>query len=155
VKLLLDEMYADKLAQALRDRGIDAATVAELGMAGWSDADVFIAAADEGYVLLTENVSDFARLCGDHVAAGRHHCGVLIALSSRFSRRPAGNSEIVKAIAAVAAEQLDDRLVYLEDPLGSPCDLQYPNSDAVSLPGRQRRPRRLQRASVASGEQRG
>jgi hypothetical protein len=34
VKLLLDEMYADKVAQALRDQGIDAATVAELGLAG-------------------------------------------------------------------------------------------------------------------------
>ena len=114
MRLLLDEMYADKLAQALRDQGIDAATVAELGMAGRSDADVFAAAADGGYVLLTENVSDVARLCGEHVAARRHHFGVLIALSSRFSRRPAGYAAIVTAVAAVAAEQLDDRLVYLE-----------------------------------------
>lgn len=116
VKLLLDEMYANKLAQLLRDRGIDAAAVAELGMTGWSDADVFGAAVEGGYVLLTENVSDFARLCSDHVAAGRQHCGVLIALSSRFSRRPAGYGTIVKAIAAVIVEQLDDRIVYLEHP---------------------------------------
>jgi hypothetical protein len=116
VKLLLDEMYADKLAQALRDQGIDAATVAEIGLAGRSDADVFAAATDEGYVLLTENVSDSARLCGEHVAAGGHHSGVLIALSSRFSRRPAGYRAIVTAVAAVAADQLDDRIVYLERP---------------------------------------
>ena len=88
MRLLLDEMYADKLAQALRDQGIDAVTVAERGMAGRSDADVLAAAADGEYALLTENVSDFARLCGEHVAAGRHHFGLLIALSSRFSRRP-------------------------------------------------------------------
>jgi hypothetical protein len=116
VKLLLDEMYPGKLAQELRDQGIDAATVAELGMAGRSDADVFAAAADGGYVLLTENVSDFARLCGEHVAAGRHHFGVLIALSSRFLRRPAGYAGITTAVAAVAGDQLDDRLVYLERP---------------------------------------
>jgi hypothetical protein len=109
-------MYADKLAQALRDQGIDAVNVAELGMAGRSDADVFAAAADGGYALLTENVSDFARLCGEHVAAGRHHFGVLIALSSRFSRRPAGYGAIVTAVAAVVGDQLDDRLVYLERP---------------------------------------
>jgi Domain of unknown function (DUF5615) len=115
VKLLLDEMYPGKLAQVLRDQGIDAATVTELGMAGRSDADVFAAAADGGYVLLTENVSDFARLCSEHVAAGRHHRGVLIALSSRFSRRPAGYAAIVAAVAAVAGDQLDDRLVYLLD----------------------------------------
>lgn len=116
MRLLLDEMYADKLAQALRDQGIDAVTVAELGMAGRSDADVFAAAADGGYALLTENVSDFARLCGEHVAAGRHHFGLLISLSSRFSRRPAGYGAIVAAVAAVAGGQLDDRLVYLERP---------------------------------------
>ena len=116
MKLLLDEMYPGKLAQELRDQGIDAVTVAELGMAGRSDADVFAAAADAGYVLLTENVSDFARLCSEHVAAGRHHSGVLIALSSRFSRRPAGYAGIATAVAAVADCQHDDRLVYLERP---------------------------------------
>jgi uncharacterized protein with PIN domain len=116
LKLLLDEMYAGKLAQLLRDQGIDAATVAELGMAGRSDADVFAAATDAGYVLLTENVSDFARLCSEHVVAGRHHFGVLIALSSRFSRRPGGYAAIATAVAAVAGGQLADRLVFLERP---------------------------------------
>jgi hypothetical protein len=116
VKVLLDEMYADKLAQALRDQGIDAATVDELGMAGRSDEDVFAAAAEGGNALLTENVSDFARLCSEHVAAGRHHFGVLVALSSRFSRRPAGYGAIATAVVAVSADQLADRLVYLEHP---------------------------------------
>ena len=97
MKLLLDEMYAVKLAQALRDQGIDAVTAAELGLAGRSDGDVFAAAIDGGYALLTENVSDYARLCSEHVAAGRHHFGMLIALSSRFSRRPAGYGAIAAA----------------------------------------------------------
>lgn len=114
MKLLLDEMYAMKLAQALRDQGIDAVTVAELELAGRSDGDVFAIVTDGGYALLTENVSDFARLSSEHVAAGRHHYGVLIALSSRFSRRPAGYSAIAAAVAAVADDRLDDRLVYLE-----------------------------------------
>jgi Domain of unknown function (DUF5615) len=113
VKLLLDEMYPVKLAQVLRDQGIDAVALIELGMAGRSDADVFTAATDGGYALLTENVSDFARLGSEHVAAGRHHFGLLIALSSRFSRRPAGYAAIAAAVAAAAGDQLDDRLVYL------------------------------------------
>lgn len=116
MKLLLDEMYASKLAQLLRDQGIDAATVTELGLTARSDADVFAAATEGGYALLTENVSDFARLCGEHVAASRHHFGALIALSSRFSRRPAGYREIATAVAAVADDQLVDRIVYLERP---------------------------------------
>lgn len=116
MKLLLDEMYPGKLAQELRDHGIGAVTVLELGMAGRSDADVFAAAVAGGYVLLTENVSDFVQLCGEHVAAGQHQLGVLIALSSRLSRRPAGYAAISAAVAAVAGDQLDDRLVYLERP---------------------------------------
>ncbi len=114
MNLLLDEMYAGKLAQVLRDDGIDAVTVAELGMVGRPDADVFSAAIDGGCALLTENVSDFVRLCGEHVAVGRHHFGVLIALSQRFSRRPAGYAAIAAAVAAVAHDRLDDRLIYLE-----------------------------------------
>jgi hypothetical protein len=116
VKLLLDEMYPGKLSQELRDQGIDAVTVAELGMAGRSDADVFAAAVDGGFVLLTENVSDFVRLCGEHVAAGQHHSGVLIALSSRFWRRPAGYAKIAAAAAPLPGDQLDDRVVCLERP---------------------------------------
>lgn len=114
MKVLLDEMYPSGLAVALREKGIDAVTVAEFGIAGRSDLDVFTAAADAGYAVLTENVSDFARISGDHLGAGGHHHGVLIALSSRFLRRPAGHGGIVAAVAAVAGGRLDDRLVYLE-----------------------------------------
>jgi hypothetical protein len=39
---------------------------------------------------------------------------VLIALSSRFSRRPGGHGAIVTAVAVVAGDELDDRLVYFE-----------------------------------------
>ena len=114
MKLLLDEMYPAGLAAAMRDKGIDATTVAELGLTGRSDPDVLTAAVNGRYALLTENVSDFARISGELVVAGGYHCGVIIALSSRFSRRPAGYGAIVAAVLAVAADQLDDRLVYLD-----------------------------------------
>ncbi len=67
-----------------------------------------------GYVLLTENVADFARIAAEHLSTGQHHHGVLIALSSRFSRRRAGLNRLVDAVRAVAAEALEDRLVYLQ-----------------------------------------
>ena len=87
MKLLLDEMYPAALAQTLRAAGIEAATVVEIGLAGRSDPDVLGTAATDGYVLLTENVADSARIAAEHVADGGHHPGGLIALSSRFSRR--------------------------------------------------------------------
>jgi hypothetical protein len=114
VEVTSDSPRGSGLAAALREKGIDAVTVAELALSGRSDFDVFTVAADEGYAVLIENVSDFARISGDHLGAGGHHHGVLIALSSRFLRRPAGYGAIVAAVAAIAGEQLDDRLVYLE-----------------------------------------
>ena len=116
MKLLLDEMYPPVLATELRTVDIEAFTVAELGLAGRSDPDVLAAAIAEDFVLLTENLADFARIAMDHLSAGGHHPGVLIALSSRFSRRRSGIPTLVAAIRAAADKHLGDRLVYLEQP---------------------------------------
>jgi predicted nuclease of predicted toxin-antitoxin system len=114
LKLLLDEMYSAALAVRLRAATMDAATAGELGLAGRSDFDLFSTAVAQGYTVLTENVADFARIAADHLTAGHHHHGVLIALSSRFSRRPARINALVAAIRAVAYDRLEDRVVYLE-----------------------------------------
>ena len=114
MKLLLDEMYSAALAEQLRTADVEAVTVGELGLAGRSDPDLFATAVEQGYTLLTENVADFARIAAEHLTAGLHHPGVLIALSSRFSRRPSGISPLAAAVQAVAREPLDDRIVYLE-----------------------------------------
>lgn len=115
MRLLLDDMYPAALAEALRGAGIDARTVVELGLAGRSDPEILAAAVADGYTVLTENVADFAHISAEHLTAGRHHAGVLIALSSRFSRRRAGIGALVAAVHAVADQQLDDRFVYLEN----------------------------------------
>lgn len=109
-------MYPPALAQTLRAAGIEATTVAALGLAGRSDTDVFAAATTGGWVLLTENVADFARIAAEHLAGGSHHRGVLLALSSRFSRRPHGIPALAAAVRARVEEHPDDRLVYLEQP---------------------------------------
>jgi hypothetical protein len=113
VRLLLDEVYPPVLAEALRRAGFEAHTVAELGHAGRSDPDVFMAAVADGLMVLTENAADFARISAEHLTAGQHHPGVLVALSSRFSRRPAGVAAIVASIRASSGEILDDRVIYL------------------------------------------
>lgn len=114
MKILVDEMYPASAAEALRAIGIEATTVAALGMAGASDAEVFGPASAGGYAILTENVGDFARIAAEHSTAGGPHPGLLIALSSRFSRRPAGLQPLVAAIQAVADEDIQDRVIYLE-----------------------------------------
>jgi predicted nuclease of predicted toxin-antitoxin system len=116
LKLLLDEMYSPGVAEALRAADVEARTVVELGLAGSSDPEIFAAAIADGRALLTENVADFARISSERVVAGQHHPGVLIALSSRFSRRAVGIGPLVTAIQEIADQQLTDRLVYLQAP---------------------------------------
>jgi hypothetical protein len=116
VKVLLDEMYPARLAAALCAEGIQATIVSELGLAGCADPDVFAAAVASGYAVLTENVGDFTRLAAEHSTAGGHHHGLLIALSSRFSRQQAGSVALVAAVKDAAQQSIDDRVVYLKQP---------------------------------------
>ena len=118
MKILVDEMYPAAVVGALHAAGIEATAVADLRLAGASDPEVFGAAVAGGYCVLTENVGDFARIAAEQSIAGGHHYGVLIALSSRCSRRPAGIGPLVAAIRAVAEEQIADRVVYLEHAVG-------------------------------------
>jgi Domain of unknown function (DUF5615) len=116
VRVLVDEMYPPALAESLRSAGIEATTVTDLRLAGASDEELFGAAVASGYAVLTENVGDFARIAAEHSTAGGRHPGVLIALSSRFSRRPGGIPPLVRAIRSIASGQIDDRVVYLKRP---------------------------------------
>lgn len=109
-------MYSHVHADALRAADVDARTVIELGLAGGSDPEVFAVAAVQERALLTENVADFTRISAEHLTAGQHHPGVLIALSSRFSRRPSGTPSLVQAILDLADQQLGDRVIYLSAP---------------------------------------
>jgi hypothetical protein len=114
VKLLVDEMYPSALADGLRAAGIEAFTVAKLGLAGSSDAQVFAAAVAGGHAVLTENVGDFTRIAAEHSVAGGHHHGLVVALASRFSRRRQGLPPLIAALEALANADLADRIVYLE-----------------------------------------
>lgn len=114
MRVLLDEMYPARLATSLHAVGIEATTVAELGLAGSPDEDVFAAAVANGYVVLTENVGDFTRLAAEHNTAGGHHHGLLIALSSRFSRQPAGAATLIAAVKDAAKQSFEDRVIYLK-----------------------------------------
>jgi Domain of unknown function (DUF5615) len=108
VKLLLDEMYPARLARSLRERGVDAEGVDERSpLRGLADEELLVVAAREGRALVSENVADFMRLYGEWGAGGRRHAGIVIALSSRFSRTPAGHEVLVDSLAALCAQQAE------------------------------------------------
>ncbi len=96
--------------------------MAEIGLAGCADADVFAAAVTRGCAVLTENVGDFTRLAAEYSTAGRHHHGLLIALSSRFSRQSVGATALVAAVAEAVQQPLEDRVIYLKLPSTGPGD---------------------------------
>jgi Domain of unknown function (DUF5615) len=114
LRLLLDEMYSAMHAAALEAAGMDVVTAIQLGFAGRSDVEVFAAACEQARAVLTENVADFSQISADHLMSGEHHPGVLIALSSRFSRRPAGVGKLVAAVVGISDRALDDLVLYLE-----------------------------------------
>ncbi|KXO99203.1 DUF5615 family PIN-like protein [Tsukamurella pseudospumae] len=114
MRLLLDEMYSPSLAERLRDAGHDVTSIVESGRAGSPDADVFALSIADDRALLTENVSDFVQLAAAQTSSGLSHPGVLIALSSRFSRRPSGAVALSAAIAALRDTDIADRVVFLE-----------------------------------------
>jgi hypothetical protein len=78
-------------------------------MSGTSDPDVFALAMSENYVVLTENVADFVTIAAEHSTTGARHPGVLIALSSRFSRRASRRAAPVNAIQAHKSDELGAR----------------------------------------------
>ncbi len=62
MRWLLDEMLPPDTVAELNRRGHDAATVADLGLAGQPDPVIFDRAVAEGRLVVTENIADFAVL---------------------------------------------------------------------------------------------
>ncbi len=98
-------MYPADLARALREGGVDTAGVDEHPfLKGLADVELLALAAREGRAVVSENVSDFMRLYGEWGATGREHAGVVIALSSRFSRGPVGRRVLANALAGLCSK---------------------------------------------------
>ena len=105
MKLLLDEMYPQAVAEQLRARGHDVVSVHEgeyRRIESVPDEDLFAAALAEERALVTENVPDFRRLEATALARGEP-CAVLIFTSNRqFPRgQPGAIGRLVAALHAL------------------------------------------------------
>ena len=74
LKLLLDENLSPKVAEWLRDAGIDAVHVRDRGILQATDHDVLGKAYAEDRVLVTANVGDFLKLA----RARDLHAGIVV-----------------------------------------------------------------------------
>jgi hypothetical protein len=91
LKLLLDEMHAPSIGEALQSKGFDVVPVAGISSAlkSLSDPDLLSFAATMGRAVVTENIVDFRGLADAWAANGRQHGGIVYTLNSRFPRATA------------------------------------------------------------------
>ena len=80
MRLFLDaHVSGRRIATALRERGHDVrAADEERELDGWEDERLLELAAQEGRIMVTFNVKDFARLSSEWAAAGTRHAGCLM-----------------------------------------------------------------------------
>lgn len=96
-KLLLDENISPKVAEALREDGVDAVGVRDRGLLEASDAVVFKRAFDEDRIVVTKNIGDFEKLA----QTSDLHCGVVL-LEKGDMLRDEQLATIRSAVAAIA-----------------------------------------------------
>jgi predicted nuclease of predicted toxin-antitoxin system len=101
--ILLDEMYPPALAERLRDSGHDAVAVldVEVVLGSRSDSDVLAWATRHRRCVVTENVSDFARLASLDVT----HCGLVFVRAQRYPRTSSGLVRLGDALDALLASK--------------------------------------------------
>lgn len=101
MRFYLDEDVIPLAARLLRDRGLDAVSVHEVGAIGLSDESQLLRATAQGRCLVTRNRDDFIRLTVEAFASGRPHHGVIIVPFSFPNTRP---GYLADALARLAAE---------------------------------------------------
>jgi hypothetical protein len=99
VRALLDEQLSGRIAQLLRERGLDVEAVAERSdLLQAPDHEVIAAAAREGRAVVSNNIKDFRPLAAERVTDGRGHAGLILLPAGR-SRSRSRSREATGALA--------------------------------------------------------
>jgi len=112
MKLLLDEDLSPKIAVILREKGIDALSLHEIGRTGLTDQEQLEDAASEGCCFVTRNRNDYIVLTRQFFSSGIPHKGVLIVSSSHKLNN---FKEIAEAIFAYVSGWQENPTDYLFD----------------------------------------
>ena len=102
MRLLLDEMHAPAVAEALVASGHDVVAVAaEPELRGCSDRGLLEHADAADQAIVTENIGDFSSLAAGWASEARDHCGLVFTSPRRFNRASrAYPSNLIAALGA-------------------------------------------------------
>ena len=112
IRFFTDEDVYGSVARRLRERGFEAVSTPEADRLGETDQAQLEWAVQEGRVLLTFNVADFARLHDEWLSHLRHHTGIIVSI-----QRPIGDllRRVVALASALGAGEMRDRLEFLSN----------------------------------------
>ena len=111
MKLLLDEMYTPTIAEQLRARGHDAASIHDPEyrmLEGEPDDEVWSAAIADDRALVSENVQDFRRIEANALAHAQPVARLIFTTDRQFPRgEPATLGRLVSALDTLLAANPD------------------------------------------------
>jgi uncharacterized protein with PIN domain len=116
VTLYLDEDLSPRVAELLRQRGVDAVSVHERPHRGRNDLDQLRAATAEGRCLITRNVGDFVEIVRELVHRQESHAGIILVPSSFRGDEFAALADAIAAQAHAFPHGLADQVLFLRRP---------------------------------------
>ncbi len=110
-KLLLDEMFSNKIALGLTEVGVDCRSVSQQlpHLAGADDSEILKAAIELERILVTNNVGDFEHLRRDRISQGLGIPDIIYTSDASFPRNRDFNQHLVSALERAAKENLTQR----------------------------------------------
>lgn len=103
MRLLLDEMIGPRVADALREHGVDAVGVVErTDLRSLPDDAILAQAHEDERILITRNISDFAQLDHEWRAKSRLHHGLVMVTEQAFPQNRNLVGALVRALLQAA-----------------------------------------------------
>jgi hypothetical protein len=116
VRLYFDEDLSPRVAELLRQRGLDAISAHEAGRAGDLDFEQLRFATLEGRCLVTRNTADFVEIVRDLVNRQESHAGIILVPASFRGNEFAILAEAIAQQATAYPPGLADQVLFLRRP---------------------------------------
>lgn len=121
MKVALDHHLSRRIAESMRQRGVDAVAALERDWHRLDDAGLLDQCAAEGRALITGDVADVVPIALRWTAEGRAHAGLILVSNSAIWTRRDSIGQFVTALLALAEthpadDALVDRVVWIRPP---------------------------------------